>query len=1619
MLLAAAAGACFGGLLLDDRTLMDAAIALTVVFVIALVLTGLQWFGLLPIGDARLTRQIEQRDSHGNVVTRLRGDVPERRGWYVTVSTVARWVSPLGLVAASKVVPSDGQTLVLPDGDERGESGIAAVDKRQVGSSQSDHSGGVRAYAPGDPLKLISWRHTAHRGELMTRESSRDVRTTALLVLNTVEVSEDQLDSAVAALLPWASAARNGRTERLVVTDGVQTFEGVDAVERFLAAVRPSGGVIVDGRSGRAWSRASGSRHAHSEQESAGARSVDSGSPTKALFAEVSAAEISPVAAVAATTVAATAMTSVPSPATTRSARPRASAESAGDTATPAARAAAIARIAMNGQGPVRVLACDAAADQPLLDALRHTPIADRLTALDPSAPQSSPAYRHITIAGDRAHAGSGTAGIIPVGDMFRRREAANTSAASAASDSHVTAVASATRPGNASARTASNDSLRDAFADPSGAKQAKRRGESPAGRTLPKAVAWTSALAQILALLAFFGVALKGVSGLIAPTGLWIWFAAALLAVAALETGVAEGLAAGRTYPGRLNTRPVWRCLGYTVLTLIATVVLSVIRLRSVAGDALAHIAAQGTAAGQDGGVSAGAAASSAETTVSSAASAASTAADGPFAALTARWQLFVGVVEDGFNQLNLQLPPLKVTPASDMFLILLVAALAILIRFVLAFRPVWPVMVVLPVAALAADYALVGHIAPLWAIGLVVVALPLALWAARPQRAVAEIRLPRAIRTRTGAPARTSKATKATKTAETDNKSPKSPETTQPARRPVVRQSDNGRPPLRRFASGLASPQSMAVRRASLALRITPVIAALLAAAVTLPLTGPAADLAYRVPLSIGEGGGMFTSNTVNPMIDLKRNIAAGSDDTVFTYRAYRRLYLRLTTLDNFDGDSWGYDREFALDAGLYGSGIQLGRDSDDELTRRQRMVMNPLGAYMAALGYTGYDVALTNSASLEQFMVNADVRIASLKSRFLPVPGNVSYLDNGVGDDWLLYQDGTVYNRTTGTSPDIEYTAYGSALTPITGSSGFSQLTPVKAAESSLLDESDTTTDDMTAWYQARRNLADTGLAEIHGDSTNDFLVIKATLNADGSVVGPNGWRLGSGSFSGGGVMLLDGSQATVPTSVVFNDTVVKQFGFGKDDYVLGFGADSNVTIAVPLRDFSTQSSINGDDGEHVSEFYGANMWEGRVVGVLSGMNSGLSAYSMVKGSISESNPAAERMKRYVSISDERAHASRYTSVPKDLPANVRAVINQAQAAGVPITGDSYDNQVRVMRWLVEYFTNPDNGFTYSLNAPDGDGRDNLEVVDDFLDPETGHAGYCQHYASALAILGRAMGVPTRIVLGYNAGVEDRDANGYFTVKSKQLHAWVEAYMDGVGWVPFDVTPATVDNGSAKSDSASDSTDASGDSSSTSDGDQSSTETDQSDQNAQSDDAAGTDESTNDDSADAADENGATDTSQDAASGATSAGGWRLTLPDIMTWPVWARVLLGLFALALAVGSVWGAPRLWRWMRRRRVLRAIARAEAQSGDGPLTDAAWQAVWHEVLNTARPAAKPSPADTDLEVAAGLAKRYPDQADFIRDTARNAAAARFGGSPEPVAGLTKRFQTFLKRFPR
>lgn len=125
-----------------------------------------------------------------------------------------------------------------------------------------------------------------------------------------------------------------------------------------------------------------------------------------------------------------------------------------------------------------------------------------------------------------------------------------------------------------------------------------------------------------------------------------------------------------------------------------------------------------------------------------------------------------------------------------------------------------------------------------------------------------------------------------------------------------------------------------------------------------------------------------------------------------------------------------------------------------------------------------------------------------------------------------------------------------------------------------------------------------------------------------------------------------------------------------------------------------------------------------------------------------------------------------------------------------------------QIAVMRYLVDYFANGD--FAYSLDAPDGNGSNNLQIIANLLQERR---GYCVHYASALAVLGRALGVPTRVVLGYRANADGAAASlendvevVTYQATNHDLHAWTEAFIDNVGWVSFDVTPSIAQSDTA---------------------------------------------------------------------------------------------------------------------------------------------------------------------------------------------------------------------------
>jgi transglutaminase-like putative cysteine protease len=67
-----------------------------------------------------------------------------------------------------------------------------------------------------------------------------------------------------------------------------------------------------------------------------------------------------------------------------------------------------------------------------------------------------------------------------------------------------------------------------------------------------------------------------------------------------------------------------------------------------------------------------------------------------------------------------------------------------------------------------------------------------------------------------------------------------------------------------------------------------------------------------------------------------------------------------------------------------------------------------------------------------------------------------------------------------------------------------------------------------------------------------------------------------------------------------------------------------------------------------------------------------------------------------------------------------------------------------------------------------------------------------GFCEHYASAFAVMMRSVGIPARIVLGYQGG-EINPLGGHLVVRQSDAHAWTEIWIDGRGWMRVDPTAA----------------------------------------------------------------------------------------------------------------------------------------------------------------------------------------------------------------------------------
>ncbi|WP_415888382.1 transglutaminaseTgpA domain-containing protein [Neptuniibacter sp. SY11_33] len=107
----------------------------------------------------------------------------------------------------------------------------------------------------------------------------------------------------------------------------------------------------------------------------------------------------------------------------------------------------------------------------------------------------------------------------------------------------------------------------------------------------------------------------------------------------------------------------------------------------------------------------------------------------------------------------------------------------------------------------------------------------------------------------------------------------------------------------------------------------------------------------------------------------------------------------------------------------------------------------------------------------------------------------------------------------------------------------------------------------------------------------------------------------------------------------------------------------------------------------------------------------------------------------------------------------------------------------NEEAFIRRILQFFN---QSFTYTLSPPPL----GVNTVDDFLLKT--QRGFCGHYSSATAFMLRAVGIPARIVTGYQGGEWNHYEN-YLLVRQYDAHAWVEAWLPQRGWVRIDPTAA----------------------------------------------------------------------------------------------------------------------------------------------------------------------------------------------------------------------------------
>ncbi|OQW36747.1 MAG: hypothetical protein A4E19_21190 [Nitrospira sp. SG-bin1] len=149
-----------------------------------------------------------------------------------------------------------------------------------------------------------------------------------------------------------------------------------------------------------------------------------------------------------------------------------------------------------------------------------------------------------------------------------------------------------------------------------------------------------------------------------------------------------------------------------------------------------------------------------------------------------------------------------------------------------------------------------------------------------------------------------------------------------------------------------------------------------------------------------------------------------------------------------------------------------------------------------------------------------------------------------------------------------------------------------------------------------------------------------------------------------------------------------------------------------------------------------------------------------------------------------SEPGSYAESFTRHFLQVPAQSERIAVLAQEV-TAVQRTTYEKANAILSFLT-------HNFRYSLDAPLAEQNQPLE---EFL--FTRKTGYCEHYATAMVIMLRTIGIPARLVTGFLA-TEWNEYGNYYLVRQQDAHAWVEVHLPHSGWITMDPTPPSTTGG-----------------------------------------------------------------------------------------------------------------------------------------------------------------------------------------------------------------------------